>query len=680
MLPHTRGAFRRLRTLLVTVGIVAAGGAVGFEPFAADVASASIADDDWLGIVNAYRSMSGLDPVTPNATWSAEGAAHSCYMLQNGISHDEVPGNPGYTPGGDVAGNSGNVAVSSAITANARDHIDLWMTGPFHAIGILRHNLTESGFGLCAQNDTPTVWRSGGTLDVIRGLDHGMPRPATPILFPGDGATVSLTRFITEFPDPMAMCNWTGTAGLPLIAMMPNDISTATATLTGPNGPIDTCVLHETNVTDGTARSILRGDNAVVVMPRDVLADGAYTASVTTDNGSVTWSFNTNASAPLTATPDAPPEPPDTPDTEPASTEARFDAVAPFRLVDSREGLGTTRLRADTVTRIAVAGADVGAISANFVAVSPSANGFLTAYNCTDERPTVSTLNYRTGSVVSNQAIVPLDGGDVCVYSKADTDLVIDLNGYYRTDEPGDGFVAVTPQRLLDTRETGRLRAGRETRIDVGESVGGAPDGANAVALNVAAIQAARAGWLKIYPCDAGASNEISSLNYGPGEIRPNAAVVPVVDGELCMLSLRDVDVTIDLTGYFGAESGEDFLPLTPIRLFDSRSIFEELNAFTNGNRLRAGEILRIPVAGERGIPEDAIAVSVTLAATEPAESTFVTAFPCGVRPETANVNVSPIQNTTANGAMTKLSPEGELCIYTRRSVHVVLDINGIWR
>ena len=51
------------------------------------------------------------------------------------------------------------------------------MTGPFHAIGILRHNLRTSGFGLCASNDTPTPWHSGGTLDVIRGLD-GTPRPS----------------------------------------------------------------------------------------------------------------------------------------------------------------------------------------------------------------------------------------------------------------------------------------------------------------------------------------------------------------------------------------------------------------------------------------------------------------------------------------------------------------------
>ena len=165
--------------------------------------SADVAGTDWLSTVNTYRAMSGLGPVSENTTWSSEALAHSCYMLQNGISHDEIPGRPGYTSGGDIAGNSGNVAVSSSISATARNHVDLWMTGPFHAIGVLRYSLRTSGFGLCAQENTPTPWRSGGTLDVIRGIDSSAVRPSTPILFPGDGATVPLHSFITEFPNPL---------------------------------------------------------------------------------------------------------------------------------------------------------------------------------------------------------------------------------------------------------------------------------------------------------------------------------------------------------------------------------------------------------------------------------------------------------------------------------------------
>ena len=66
---------------------------------------------DWVGIVNTYRAQSGLAPITENASWSAGAVNHSCWMLLNGIAHDEAPGTPGYTTAGDQAGNSGNVAV-----------------------------------------------------------------------------------------------------------------------------------------------------------------------------------------------------------------------------------------------------------------------------------------------------------------------------------------------------------------------------------------------------------------------------------------------------------------------------------------------------------------------------------------------------------------------------------------
>ena len=168
---------------------------------------------DWLTTVNYFRAMAGLGSVVEDGSMSAGAAAHSCYMLYNGISHDETPGLQGYTPEGDVAGNSGNVAVSSLINTSARSHVELWMSGPFHAIGILRPNLHSTGFGRCDLASTPT-WHSGATLDVLRGLGND-PRPANPILFPGNGTTTNLDRFVVESPSPMTFCGWTGSAGLP---------------------------------------------------------------------------------------------------------------------------------------------------------------------------------------------------------------------------------------------------------------------------------------------------------------------------------------------------------------------------------------------------------------------------------------------------------------------------------
>ena len=48
----------------------------------------------------------------------------------------------------------------------------------------------------------------------------------------------------------MSMCNWAGRAGLSIFALMPREVTRASATLTGPDGPIETCVLHQGNVSD----------------------------------------------------------------------------------------------------------------------------------------------------------------------------------------------------------------------------------------------------------------------------------------------------------------------------------------------------------------------------------------------------------------------------------------------
>jgi hypothetical protein len=294
--------------------------------------------------------------------------------------------------------------------------------------------------------------------------------------------------------------------------------------------------------------------------------------------------------------------------------------------------------------------------------------------------PEVSTLGYQPGTTSANQAIVPLADGDFCLYAHAEVDVVIDVNGYYRSGSDTATFQPVMPKRLYDTRVTGdRLRAGVERKIRITGTVGGPPVGAEAVALNVTAIMAGQSGHLQVYPCGSQTALETSAINYSPNEARPNTVVVGTDDqGQVCLTSLQDVDVTIDYTGYFGTGAGLDFTALSPIRLFDSRLAFSALNEVTGGAELRAGQVVRLGVAGSRGIPADAKAASVNLTVTGSDEGLHVTAYPCGTMPDTSNLNVGPGQ-TTANGAMVKLSNSGELCVYVLRDVHLIVDINGVW-
>ena len=78
---------------LTSTAVMVASALVVLAP--ANSASAVPAANDWLGIVNTYRAMSGLAAVSENSTWSSQAYSHGCYMLYNGIAHDEIPGRPG---------------------------------------------------------------------------------------------------------------------------------------------------------------------------------------------------------------------------------------------------------------------------------------------------------------------------------------------------------------------------------------------------------------------------------------------------------------------------------------------------------------------------------------------------------------------------------------------------------
>ncbi|MEO5745577.1 MAG: CAP domain-containing protein, partial [Terracoccus sp.] len=248
----------------------------------------------WLQSVNYFRAMSGLAPVTDDSTLAQGATNHSCYMLVNDMAHASRPGSPGYTPEGNQAGTNGNVAVSSVINTSERAFVELWMTGPFHAIGILRPGLTTASFGICDSPDT-SKWHSAATLDVLDGLIP-QPAPTQPILFPGNGTTTNLNRFLVETPNPLTACGWTGEAGLPVLAMMPEATIGATATISGPNGPLASCTVSAANTT-GTSNQILDHDNVVVVIPRLPLSDGTYQVTIHTDARDVRWTFNIDQAA-----------------------------------------------------------------------------------------------------------------------------------------------------------------------------------------------------------------------------------------------------------------------------------------------------------------------------------------------------------------------------------------------
>ena len=636
----------------------------------------------WLSVVNYYRSMAGLAPVVENTSLSPGAYNHSCYMLWNGITHDEQPGLKGYTTSGDTAGNNGNVAVSSGYDATDRNHIDLWMTGPFHAIGILRYNLQSVGYGKCVTATNPyQVWKSAATLNVLTGLNYSIARPATPILFPGNGTTTALNKFIAESPNPVSLCGWTGAAGLPVIAMMPERFtSVSSATITGPTGVLPTCALHAGNTSDPTAKAILGGDNAVTVLPRTALVNGVYTVRIVTNTRTVQWSFTVDSAAATGIMP--------IPTVSPVSGASAYTAVSPFRLADSRTSFRITKVLANTPKKIRVAGVagiplDATALSANFTAIAAPGAGHLTVYNCTATRPTASTLNYYAGETVPNAGLFPLSSaGELCLFSPQTIHLVIDVTGYFRPSSNlrFEGLEAVP---LLDTttrlRSTGRTVAGQTVSVNVPGAGIGVPAGAAAVALNITGINPSAAAHITAFPC-GGAVPTVSNVNLLAGSTKQNFAIVPLpASGNLCLFTLKAMDLKVDVLGYFSPSGPHTMVPSTPTRVVDTRDLYRtQMNLGTSGGALPANTTKVLQLAGQRGIPLNASVMSVNVVAVVPTAGGSLTMWDCSTQPDIQTINFRA-NRTVANGVQVQLSSGGALCIRSTVATHLVLDVTGWW-
>lgn len=247
--------------------------------------------------------MAHLPPLTHNAQWSDGATKHARYMVKNDyIGHDEDPSNPWFTPEGREAARSGNVLVSSDINMRAEEAIDMWMQGPFHAVGILDPALHATGFGV--YREAIGVRHFGATLDVLRGRSAVPATVSFPVMWPGDGATVHLTTFLgNEFPDPLSSCpGYTAPTGLPIIVQLGTGTLTPQVTAHAfRQGTVELphCLFDETTYVhpDPTfqswGRAILNARDAVILIPRDPLEPGAhYTVSLTVNGQFFTWTFS----------------------------------------------------------------------------------------------------------------------------------------------------------------------------------------------------------------------------------------------------------------------------------------------------------------------------------------------------------------------------------------------------
>jgi hypothetical protein len=235
---------------------------------------------------------------------------------------------------------------------------------------------------------------------------------------------------------------------------------------------------------------------------------------------------------------------------------AGFGPLSPVRLLDTRVGLGVPAgLRpATSVTPLLVAGlggvpGSAAAVALNVTVTEPGEAGFVTVFPCDASLPMASNLNFAAGQTIPNAVIAKLSGdGRVCLYSSAPTHLVVDVDGWF---PPGSGFGALTPARLLDTREGPGLRDfGAVTEVTVAGQ-GGVPGGASAVALNVTVTDTYAPGFVTVFPCGSSPPTA-SNLNFAAGQTIPNAVLAKVgAGGQVCLYNSAPTHLVVDVNGWF---------------------------------------------------------------------------------------------------------------------------------
>ena len=248
------------------------------------------------------------------------------------------------------------------------------------------------------------------------------------------------------------------------------------------------------------------------------------------------------------------------------SSTLAFYPLPPCRVADTRnssfpQGLGPPSLTGAHERAFPILNAtscdipsSAAAYSLNFTVVPPAGLSYLTVWPTGQTQPTVSTLNDSLGRTIANAAIVPVGtGGEISVYPTDNTDLVIDINGYFAPAGTGGlSLYPVAPCRVIDTRQNGGqpFSGTLNPPVNVEGSVCGPPSSAQAYAFNATVVPSGSLGYLTLWP-DGSQQPVVSTLNALDGSISSNMAIVPTKNGKVDAYAFGLTQLILDIASYF---------------------------------------------------------------------------------------------------------------------------------
>jgi hypothetical protein len=285
---------------------------------------------------------------------------------------------------------------------------------------------------------------------------------------------------------------------------------------------------------------------------------------------------------------------------------------------------------------------------------------------------------------LANAAIVPAGtNGAIDAYATNDTDLVIDINGYFVPPAAGTlQFYPLTPCRILDTRNPSgtfggpSISGGTSRSFPIPSSTCNVPVNAAAYSLNVTAVPQGPLGYLTAWP--AGQPQPlVSTLNSQDGTVLANAAIVPAgTNGAVSFFATNTTDLVVDINGYFAppGTGGLNFYTVTPCRLVDTRNA----NGTFGGPVMNANMTRTFPLSqGSCGLPSNAAAYSLNMTVVPAGPLGYLATWPAGGnQPLVSTLNAVKGQ-VVANAALVPAGANLAVNVYVTNTTQVIIDTNG---
>jgi predicted esterase len=285
------------------------------------------------------------------------------------------------------------------------------------------------------------------------------------------------------------------------------------------------------------------------------------------------------------------------------------------------------------------------------ISTDSTGGGYIQVLPCGSQPGSSSNINTDMANQTrAGLALVRFDSvGHACLYNQTETHLVADLQGYLAETAIDD----TVDTRLVDTRINGQQRRPAKSRT----VIRGRANATGVISLTV--TDSVSGGYLQVLACNQ-APGEYSNLNTDrAGQTRAGLAFARFdSNGEACVFNETPAHIIVDLQGYM-ADTGIDDVADT--RLIDTRV------------SIRPASASKTVIHGRSNTT-----AIVSLVATQTAAGGYLQILGCSETPgQYSNLNADEANQTIAGLAFVRFNNQGEACVFTEASAHLVVDLQA---